>query len=314
MVPSVEHEAPVVGFADYPGTLAELLDRTFKIGLPEHDDARRGPTAFPKRPATTYQADNTLVFTRAGERLYAVVLEVQRRWVREKWPTWKFYATSLEKDLDVGVLLVVFCPRDRVAANYRGLAEAERFSVPLRPYILTPADLPLVLEPTQARADLPLAALSLVCQPSDTAVDAAFAVLYEATQTVDLEQARGICDMVLGGMPEAVRVRLEAHMTVIDSKYRSELFRGAEAQGRADGIAEGRAKASRKPSARRCWPCSTLVTSTFQRPYAPKSPPVATLSSSTSGSGAPSRHPASTSSRSRTPFSLSGARSAPHEA
>jgi hypothetical protein len=61
--------------------------------------------------------------------------------------------------------------------------------------------------------------------------------LYEATHGVDLEQARGICDMVLGGVPEAVRVRLEAHMTVIDSKYRSELFRSAEAQGRAEGIA-----------------------------------------------------------------------------
>jgi len=237
VVPSAEHEAPLVGFADYPGTLVGLLDRTFKIGLSEHDDARRGPTAFPKRAATTYHADNTLVFTRAGQRLYAVVLEVQRRWIQDKWPTWKFYATSLEKDLDVGVLLVVFCPHAKIAERYRGLAAAERFSVPLRPYILTPADLPLVLDTAQARADLPLAALSLVCQPGDPAVDAAFAVLYEATHGVDLEQARGICDMVLGGVPEAVRVRLEAHMTVIDSKYRSELFRSAEAQGRAEGIA-----------------------------------------------------------------------------
>jgi hypothetical protein len=241
-VPSAEHEAPVFGFAEHPGTLVDLLDRTFKVGLPPYDDARRGPTAFPKGPPTSYHVDNSLVFSLAGKRQYAVALEVQRRWDEAKWRMWKFYATSLERELDVGVLMVVFCTNPRVAARYRSLAEADGYSVQLRPYILTAADLPLVLDPAQASVDLPLAALSLLCQPADPAVDEAFEVLYQATRTVDLEQARAICDMVLGGLPEAVRVRLEAQLTVMESKYRSEYFRTAEAQGLAKGRAEGKAE------------------------------------------------------------------------
>jgi hypothetical protein len=92
----------------------------------------------------------------------------------------------------------------------------------------------------RVEADLPLAALSLVCNGNDPGVDEAFATLFEATRTVDLEQARKICDMVLDGVPEAVRVRLERAMTVIDSEYRSEFFRSAESQGIAKGIAEAK--------------------------------------------------------------------------
>jgi hypothetical protein len=95
-MPSGEHESAVAAFAAFPDATAALLDRTFRIGLPRHDDAHRGPATFQKLAPTSYHADNTLVFTRAGKRVYALVIEVQRRWVPGKWRAWKYYATSLE--------------------------------------------------------------------------------------------------------------------------------------------------------------------------------------------------------------------------
>ncbi|WP_241842061.1 hypothetical protein [Pseudofrankia sp. BMG5.36] len=214
----------------------------FRIGLPAHDDAHRGPTVFQKLVPTSYHADNTLVFTCAGQRVYAVVIEVQLRWVPKKWLSWKIYAASLEKELGVGVILAVFCPEIEVAAKYRGLSGADKFSVRLWPYVLSPGDLPLVEEAVYARANIALAALSLVCHGGDdpATLEPSFAALYEAMHEVDWELARRICDMLFAGLSKAARARWEEHMTVVDSEYRSELFREIEARGRTEGLTEGR--------------------------------------------------------------------------
>src|SRR5262245_16159157 len=126
-----EHESAVAAFAAYPDVTAELLEQVFRIGLPKHDGAYRGPTVFQKLVPTSYHADNTLVFTKAGKKMFAVVIEVQRRWLRKKWVTWKYYATSLEQELGVEVILVVFCPKAQDAEYYRGMAGMERFSARL---------------------------------------------------------------------------------------------------------------------------------------------------------------------------------------
>ncbi|WP_131831494.1 hypothetical protein [Pseudofrankia asymbiotica] len=185
------------------------------------------------------------MFTNVGRRVYAVVIEVQRRWVADKWVKWKVYATSLEQELDVGVILAVFCPDPEVAARYRGLCGTEKFSVRLWPCVLSPDDLPLVVDPAHAKANLALATLALVCHGADDVetLEPAFTAVYEAMHDIDLDLAREICDMLIAGLSKTARARWEEHMTVVDSEYRSELFREIEARGRTEGKAEGLAEA-----------------------------------------------------------------------
>ncbi|OHV32463.1 MULTISPECIES: hypothetical protein [Pseudofrankia] len=260
-MPSGEHESAVAAFAAFPDATAALLDRTFHIGLPRHDDAHRGPATFQKLAPTSYHADNTLVFTRAGKRVYALVIEVQRRWVPGKWRAWKYYATSLEQELDVGVLLAVFCPEAGDAERYRGMAGTDRFSVRLWPCLLSLDDLPLVEDSAQARANLSLAALSLICHGGDdpATLVPAFAALYDGMHHADQEVSRKICDMLLVALSKAARDLWEEHMTVVDSEYRSELFRELEARGKTEGKAEGKADSVLRVLSRRGVPVPAAV-------------------------------------------------------
>jgi hypothetical protein len=170
----------------------------------------------------------------------AVVLEVQRGWDATKRWTWKLYVAQLEAELMVNAALVVYCPDPAIARRYRGLFEFEGLSLPLRPFIFTPHDVPLVIDVELARANPALAVFSAICHGGDVGVDAAFPALAEALEMLGPKKAILYYDIVLAGLPEAPRARWEAYMSATTgSEYRSDLLREVDARGQALG--EGRA-------------------------------------------------------------------------
>jgi hypothetical protein len=247
-MPSGEHESPIALAKLDPGLVTWLLAHLFDVKVPDYHHARTHPTDVRVLVPRTYHADGMLLYCDAADQpVLATVLEVQRRWDPTKRWTWKLYVAQLETELKVNAALIVFCPDPGIARRYRGMFEFEGLSLPLRPFIFTPTDVPLLIEIDVARTHPALAVLSAICHGGDPEVDAVFPALAEALQTLGPKKAILYYDIVLAGLPQAPRARWEAFMsTAVDPRYHSELFQRidaqAEARGKAEGKAEGRAE------------------------------------------------------------------------
>ena len=244
-MPSAEHESPVALAILDPGLLAWLLTNVFDVKVPDYHHARAQPTEVRVLVPRTYHADGMLLFCDAVDRpLLAVVLEVQRGWDSTKRRTWKLYVAQLEAELDVDAALVVYCPDVGIARRYRSSVEYEGLSLSLRPFIFTPADVPLVVDLELARTNPSLAVLSALCHSAHPDVDATFPALTAALGSLGPKRAILYYDIVLAGLPATPRARWEAFMTTtVGSNYRSELLREVDQAGEARGEARGEANA-----------------------------------------------------------------------
>jgi hypothetical protein len=240
-MPSGEHESPIALAKLDPDLVTWLLAQLFDVKVPDYHHARAHPTDVRVLVPRTYHADGMLLFCDAAdEPVLAVVLEVQRGWDPTKRWTWKLYVAQLESELTVNAALVVYCPDPTIARRYTDMFESEGLSLPLRPFLFTPHDVPLVIDVELARANPALAVFSTLCHGGNTDIDAIFPALAEALRTLGPSKAILYYDIVLAGLPQAPRARWEAYMTTtVGSEYRSELLREVDARGEARG--EGRA-------------------------------------------------------------------------
>jgi hypothetical protein len=238
-MPSGEHETPIALAKLDPGLLTWLLEHLFEVKVPDYHHARARSTDVRVVVPRTYHADGMLLYCDAADRpVLAVVLEVQRGWDDSKRWTWKLYVAQLEAELHVNVALVVYCPDPLLAQKYRDMFELEGLSLPLRPFIVTPNEVPLVIDVELARANPALAVFSAICHRGDADVDAAFPALVEALRVLGPKKAILYYDIVLAGLSPEPRARWEAYMsTTTGSQYHSELLREVDAQGEARGEA-----------------------------------------------------------------------------
>jgi hypothetical protein len=238
---SGEHESPIALAKLDPGLMIWLLAHLFDVKVPDYHHARARPTDVQVLVPRTYHADGMLLYCDAADQpVLAVVLEVQRGWNATKRWTWKLYVAQLEAELTVNAALIVYCPDPALARRYRDMFELEGLSLPLRPFIFTPREVPLVIDVELARTNPALAVFSAICHRSEADVDAAFPAVAEALRALGPKKAILYYDIVLAGLPPAPRTRWEAYMsTAVGSEYRSELLREVDARGEARG--EGRA-------------------------------------------------------------------------
>jgi hypothetical protein len=177
--------------------------------------------------------------------LLVVVFEVQRGRDNDKPLVWKLYLAEVEKTLRVPSALVVYCPDPAIAGWCRRRVERTNGpSLPLRPLIFTPADVPVVLDEKLARAHPTLAILSAVCHAREPDIDQMFPAVLAAMRSVDAKTAVSYYDVVLSGLPTEARARWEAFMTITAGPhYRSELLSEVAAEHEAIGEARGEAYA-----------------------------------------------------------------------
>lgn len=242
-MPTAEHESPVALAKLDPDLIAWLLTNLFDIQVPDYHHARTQPTDVRVLVPRTYHADGMVLFCDpAGKPLLAAVLEVQRSRDRTKQRMWKLYVAQLESELDVSAALVIFCPDPAIAQWYRRLFDSDGLSLPLRPLIFTPNEVPLVMDVELARANPALAVFSGICHGGHDAVDDMFPAMVEALRSVSPQQAILYYDVVLAGLPVATRIRWEAFMTTTVNEYHSELLRKLAVQHEELGEARGEAR------------------------------------------------------------------------
>ncbi len=238
---SAEHEAPVALVKNDPAVIAWLLTNVFGIAVPAFDHASARPGDLQVLTPRTYHADATVLLTAADEPVYAVVVEVQRARDPDKAYRWKQYLAEVEVTVRVTTSLVVHCADPDVARYYRRWAARDGGSLHLRPLIVTPDDLPLVVDAELAVRYPSLTVLSILMHSRRSDVDQAFAGLAEALRAIGPSQAVFYNDIVLAGLPPDSRARWRAFMTsTLGSRFFSEEFQQAEAKGRVEGEAKGR--------------------------------------------------------------------------
>ncbi|HET8659094.1 MAG TPA: hypothetical protein VFM55_08870 [Micromonosporaceae bacterium] len=207
--------------------MAWLLGNLFDLRVPDYHHTRAQTIDVWVQVPRTHHTVSMVLFCNLDDRpLLAVVLEVQRGRDRTKWRTWKLYVAHLEAELNVNAALVVYCPDPAVARWYKNMFECEGISLPLRPFVFTPDDVPLVADVQVAQAHPALVVLSAICHGDHAEVDDMFPALAEALRSLGSKRAILYYDVVLAGLPAAARARWEAFMTTtVGYEYRSEPLR-----------------------------------------------------------------------------------------
>ncbi|MFT4188831.1 MAG: hypothetical protein QM621_09655 [Aeromicrobium sp.] len=174
-MPSAEHEAVIELIRLSPELVTDLLSSRFGVSLSE------GLTTTPFSEAArvvrprTFHADAAFVCAAAGgEPELAVVFEVQRSFDPGKRETWRLYLSHIENETRAPAALVVYCPDPRVGQRYREMAATDGISLVLRPFIVTPDDLPLRTDPQEAEQYPELTVFGLVAHMGESRIDEAF--------------------------------------------------------------------------------------------------------------------------------------------
>ncbi|MFT4187401.1 MAG: hypothetical protein QM621_02330 [Aeromicrobium sp.] len=134
-----------------PELVTDLLSSRFGVSLSEGVSATPFSEAARVVRPRTFHADAAFVCAAAGgEPELAVVFEVQRAFDPGKRETWRLYLSHIENETKAPAALVVYCPDPRVGQRYREMAATDGISLVLRPFVVTPDDLPLEVDPQEA--------------------------------------------------------------------------------------------------------------------------------------------------------------------
>lgn len=238
-MPSIEHETPIALVRDDPDFVAALLGDVFGVAVPDYATAHPHATDVSVIVPATYRADAMLVYAdERGRPVFAVVLEVQRGWDPGKRRTWPLYLTHLEAELGTDAALVVYCPDARIADRYRALLADSALSLRLRPFFLTPNELPIIDDPARAREHPALAVLALLAHAHDPGIPAVFPALAAAVQAAESSRVVAYYDIVAAGLPPHLSKDWRAFMTTtVKHRFLSEHLRTLEAEAIAKGEA-----------------------------------------------------------------------------
>ncbi|MDT3440889.1 MULTISPECIES: hypothetical protein [unclassified Pseudofrankia] len=240
-MPSGEHEAPIELATLAPNVVLDLLSDIFLVKVPSFREVTEPSTDMRMLAPRTYHADGALLFKDADNHpVLGVVLEIQRGWDPRKQWTWMLYVAHMAVRLRVRTLLLVYCPDPTVARRYQRLYQPGGRYSPQEPLIFSPRDVPRIVDVDQARANPALAVFSAICHGNDPNIDDHFPALAEVLRTAPTEVAASYDDILVAGLPHAVRTRWEAYMArAVGHRYYSDFYRQLDARARAEGRAEG---------------------------------------------------------------------------
>ena len=244
MATSYTHEGLVALLRSRPEVALALLRDAHGIALPAASLVQLDAADLTDLDPAERRADVVLLFVEAsGKTVYALIVEVQLAWDRDKPYRWPAYASVLRDrrrcDVDVVVLCVDQALAERLAAPIR----LGRGPSVFQPLVLGPGVMPIVTDIDRARREPELAVLSALSHHATAqGADIGFAAVLAAAG-LD-ETRRGLYyDLVWGALGEATRKAIEERMATTGYQYQSDFAKTYFAQGEATGEAKGEAKA-----------------------------------------------------------------------
>jgi hypothetical protein len=196
---------------------------------------------FNDRPSTDFQADAVIVAGSARDPVRAVIVEAQKRTLRDKPPQWARYAAQLWTFLRCPVDVLVICPDAKAVFEYARPVPTTLPGYTHLPIVLPPSVVPAILTPEEAAARPAMAALSVAYHGANPAVCEAFG---EGMRQLTPDRASKYSEHAYNMAPLAVQRILEAFMTSdywpVYSPFAKEHFGKGKREGKKEGKQEGR--------------------------------------------------------------------------
>ena len=241
-MPSSWHDSETTIFTETPRLAMEIAASLNGAPVPPGVPVRAEAPNFIDRPSTDFQADAVIVAGPARDPVRAVIVEAQKRTLRDKPPQWARYAAQLWTFLRCPVDVLVICPDAKSAFWYARPVPTSLPGYTHLPIVLPPSAVPAITGPREAAARPAMAALSVAYHDANPAVCQAFA---EGMRQLPPERASQYHEHAYNISPLAVQRILEQLMTSdtwpVYSPFAKEHFGRGKKEGRREGKAEGEA-------------------------------------------------------------------------
>jgi uncharacterized protein DUF4351 len=240
---SHDHETHLLLFRNQPTLAADLIDSALGLKLPRYGQAQVISADLTDIQPAEYRADMVIQLSHDAAAVYGIIVEVQLSVDARKRFVWPMYAVSLRARLQCPVALLVVTADDAVArwaAQSVHLGGLNQFT----PHVLGPSGIPEVTEDAQAFSSPELAVLSAMShghhKNPERAAEIA-SVARSVVATLDPDRSKIYLDLIMSSLSEAARAAL-GQMDARKYEYKSDFARHYVAQGRAEGIEQGRAE------------------------------------------------------------------------
>ncbi len=241
-MPSLSHEALLLLFRNRPELAPELLREALGVELPAYTEVRVESADLTHVVPAEYRADLVVLLV-DGKPVFAIVVEVQLARDERKRFTWPVYLTGLRARFECDATVLVVTPTMDVA---RWAAEPIELGPggTLRPLVLGPDAVPVVIDRSRAKAEPELALLSEMAHGKGE-VDRAVQIALAAVAGVKLISDESLfvlySDLIDAALSEAARKAFQ--MLPQGYEFQSETIRKSIEQGRVEGRATEKAAA-----------------------------------------------------------------------
>ena len=252
LVPSLDHEAPLVVLREQPALVPTLLRDVLGVPLPPFATAELGDAGFTQAMPAELRADLVVHLRGEGpERapVMAVVVEVQRARDDDKLWSWPLYLAALHARSRCPSCLIVIATDDATARWAARPIMTWQPGSPFVPLVLGPEQFPRV-ELEQAHDQPWMAILSALVHGNRPGGTATTLAAFEAMSVLPEPQARVCYDLLRSSLNEAARRALEEEMDPGKYRFKSDHaklhFGEGWKQGQEEGRQEGRSEAARE--------------------------------------------------------------------
>jgi hypothetical protein len=235
-MPSSWHDSVTTIFTENPRLAVEIVTSLNGARLPDGIPVRAEAPNFNDRPSTDFQADAVIVAGGERDPVRAVIVEAQKRTLRDKPPQWARYAAQLWIFLRCPVDVLVICPDAKSAFWYAQPVPTSLPGYTHQPIVLSPSAVPAITNAADAAARPAMAALSVAYHGANLAVSRAFV---DSLRLLSPGHATRYHEHAFNMAPLAVQRILEQLMTSepwpVYSPFAKEHFGRGKREGKAEG-------------------------------------------------------------------------------
>jgi len=240
-MPSYLHELLVNLFRNRADTTTVLL-RDLDVPLPEHDEIQPESTSINDLKLAEYRADLVLFLVQRSQKVLGVIVEIQLRRDDDKHYSWPAYVANLHARHRCPICLLVITVEQAISRWAEKTIELGPGSY-CRPCVVGPANTPAITALTDAERNVELAVLSAVAHGKDSDKALAERVARAATaacRSIDKERSNLYLDLIDVSLKHSAPEVLEAAMNSLGYEYQGDFARRYVAEGRTEGLIEGR--------------------------------------------------------------------------
>ncbi|MEU0602773.1 hypothetical protein ABZ484_31805 [Streptomyces sp. NPDC006393] len=243
------HEALHRIFQKEPELLTKALQRVLNVPFPKPREIAALNVDLTEIEPVERRVD-TLLRAETEEGTYLLVVESQGKVDERKRGSWPYYLSYLYEKYRCEPVLIVITQSSataRWASRPIQLGFPGWYSLTVRPLVLGPDNVPVIVDERQAEKDVPLAVFSAMTHGRGPQAPAILKSLATALQTIDPENAAVFVQFVDSCLadPQAKQMWRDL-MTAIQYFWRHPLAEQVREEGREEGRKEGREEARRR--------------------------------------------------------------------